>query len=67
MIENVRKDLFNVVERLNIDIEREFDKLSGKDKYYHLVTEKFLNQYSRKYLIDIHLLREQHLEYIVPF
>ena len=69
MVEDVRKDLLNIVEMLNNDIEKELAKLEGKDrsKFYHTILKKFLNQYSRKYLIDIHLLDEQHTLYIVPF
>ena len=69
MVEDVRKDLLNVVEMLDNDVEKELAKLDEKDrsKFYHTILKKFLNKYSRKYLIDVHLLDEQHTLYIVPF
>lgn len=64
MIENVRKDLINIIKMLDDEIENE---LKNKDKDYDNTLNKFLNQYSRKYLIDINLLRREYTLYVVPF
>lgn len=64
MIENVRKDLINIIKMLDDEIENE---LKNKNKDYYNTLNKFLNQYSRKYLIDINLLRREYTLYVVPF
>lgn len=62
MIENVRKDLLNIIKMLDDEIKNEL-----KNKDYYNTINKFLNQYSRKYLIDINLLRREYTLYVVPF
>lgn len=66
MIENVKKDLINIIKMLDNEIENEL-KNKNKDKDYYNTINKFLNQYSRKYLIDINLLRREYTLYVVPF
>lgn len=68
MIEHVtRKELLNVLKMMDKDIEKEIVECKEDKIPYRAIFLKFLNIYSRKYLIDISTLEEQYMLYDIPF
>lgn len=68
MIEDVtRKELLNVLKMMDKDIEKERAKYKSNEVSFEAVLSKFLNIYSRRYLVDITVLEEQYWLFDVPF
>ena len=68
MIEDVtRKELLNVLKMMDEDIEKERTKYKSGEFPFRAVLSKFLNIYSRRYLVDIAVLEEQYWLFDVPF